>query len=198
MNVLNLRAIPIAISKLDYSLNKKQKEFIIKQNYQKGSSVKVSENNYIFNNKIFKNIKDLFDKKIDQYLKQVLQIKNEVYITQSWTTINDNTVHHSHSHKGAFLSIVFYPESKGNNNLYFELGKSSIQEGFDFSYNPIHYNIYNSESWYLPTNEKDLFIFPGWIKHHSVNEGSKIMIGANYFLKGDLGEKNRKDFLYLK
>ena len=63
MNVLNLRAIPIAISKLDYSLNKKQKEFIIKQNYQKGSSVKVSENNYIFNNKIFKNIKDLFDKK---------------------------------------------------------------------------------------------------------------------------------------
>jgi len=54
MNVLNLRAIPIAISKLDYSLNKKQKEFIIKQNYQKGKNVKVSENNYIFNNKIFK------------------------------------------------------------------------------------------------------------------------------------------------
>ena len=56
MNVLNLIAIPIAISKLDYSLNKKQKEFIMKQNYQEGKNVKVSKSNYIFNNKIFKNI----------------------------------------------------------------------------------------------------------------------------------------------
>ena len=180
MKVLNLKAIPIAISKLDYSLNKKQKDFIIKQSYQKGPSAKISENSYIFNDKIFKNIKD------------------QVYVTHSWTTINDNTVHHSHSHKGAFLSVVFYVESEGDNKLYFELGKSSIQEGFDFSYNPIEYNIYNSESWHFPTNEKDLFIFPGWIKHHSINKGSKIVVGANYFLTGELGEKNRKDSLCLK
>ena len=74
MKVLNLKAIPIAISKLDYSLNKKQKDFIIKQSYQKGPSAKISENSYIFNDKIFKNIKDLFTKKVDEYLKQVLQI----------------------------------------------------------------------------------------------------------------------------
>ena len=198
MKVLNLKAIPIAISKLDYSLNKKQKDFIIKQSYQKGPSAKISENSYIFKDKIFKNIKDLFTKKVDEYLKEVLQIKNKVYVTHSWTTINDNTVHHSHSHKGAFLSVVFYVESEGDNKLYFELGKSSIQEGFDFSYNPTEYNIYNSESWHFPTNEKDLFIFPGWIKHHSINKGSKIVVGANYFLTGELGEKNRKDFLCLK
>ena len=138
----------------------------------------------------------LFTKTMAEYTGKILEITNEFYITQSWATINKSkTGHHSHTHKASIFSLVFYPESEEENKIFFELGKSSIQEGFDFLYNAKKFNVYNSDMWNVLTKKGFIIIFPSYLRHYSTNEGKKIMIGANFFIKGKIGWKERKDYI---
>ena len=52
----------------------------------------------------------------------------------------------------------------------------------------------------FPLTANDLVIFPGWIPHQGTPNNSnvdRVMIGANYFLTGNLGSDSGKDFLNL-
>ena len=52
----------------------------------------------------------------------------------------------------------------------------------------------------MPARTGDLVIFPGWLNHEtSVNESDddRIIIGANYFLKGKLGTNEGLDVVNL-
>lgn len=200
MEILNLRPIPIAITTTDFKLNKKEKNELLKLSYDKDDAdLSISNSHYIFNNKIFSRIEKLLFNLANDYKKNIIQIDNEIYVTQSWSTINKkNSQHHIHSHKASLFSVIYYAESEGDNKLYFIMDKSSIQEGFDFSYTIKNYNIYNSETWCIPIESGKIIIFPGWLKHYSINKGPKLMIGSNYFIKGKIGNINRKDFIELK
>ena len=51
----------------------------------------------------------------------------------------------------------------------------------------------NSCRLYIDIKENDLIIFPGWLQHGTtpnLSDSSRIMIGANYFLKGSIGDEN--------
>lgn len=200
MEILNLRPIPIAVTTTNFKLNKKEKKELLKLSYDKDdSNLGISNSHYIFNNKTFKRIEELLFNFANDYKENIIQISNEIYVTQSWATLNEkNSQHHLHSHKASLFSVIYYAESEGNNKLYFTIDKSSIQEGFDFSYTIKNYNIYNSENWFIQIKANQIIIFPGWLKHYSINEGHKLMIGSNYFIKGKIGYTNRKDFIELK
>ena len=193
MKLLNLKAIPVAQERNFYSINKKELDVIRKIKYRKSrKGFYLSETVTLLEEKDFSALKKVIVEKAKEYALDILGIKDKIYLTQSWSTINTtDAFHKTHTHPNTFISLVYYAQCE-NACLFFDLTTSSIRECFNFSYTIKKYNIYNSESWQLPVRTGDIVLFPGHIRHGSVVNESKtprIIIGANFFLKGKLGSQ---------
>tara|TARA_R100001086_G_C11783265_1_gene244227 strand:- start:184 stop:789 length:606 start_codon:yes stop_codon:yes gene_type:complete len=193
MRLLNLKAIPIAYEKNAYSLNKKELDAIKKTKYYKqNNGLYLSNTISLLENKTLAPLKKFIVEKAKEYTLNVLGIKDQIYITQSWSTVNPtNAFHEPHEHPNAFISLVYYAQCK-DSFLRFVLNTTSIRECFNFHYTIDKFNIYNSQIWELPVQTGDIALFPGHIHHGSVaNKSSipRIIVGANFFIKGRLGTK---------
>ena len=198
-HVINLNALPIKIYDTDYILNDELVQRIKTLKYiKKNSGFKLSESTDVLNEiEDLKEVKDFMNLIAEKYAREVLEINNEIYMTQSWITINDKGAnHHMHHHPNAFFSLVYYVKSK-NVDLNLWLNKSSLQKNFNFQYDVRNNNMYNSSRWKIPTKTGRVVLFLGDLNHHtSVNEldEEKIILGANYFLKGALGTHKEVSF----
>ena len=204
MQLLNLRAIPIAHDSNVYQVNEKEMEVIKKIEYKKhftSPGVYVSKNVSLLNSKNFSSLKKFIIKKAKEYVRDVLEIKDEIYLTQSWSTINTtNAFHQPHEHPNTFISLVYYVQCKSG-ALCFHLSTTSIRECFNFQYTIDKYNIYNSQHWTIAVQTGDIILFPGHIRHGSTPNKSpepRITIGANFFIKGKLGSKEHISLMGIK
>tara|TARA_R110000803_G_scaffold203182_1_gene268622 strand:+ start:66 stop:677 length:612 start_codon:yes stop_codon:yes gene_type:complete len=201
MRLLNLQAIPIAHEENGYSITQKELNVIKKIKYRPPKvdlGHYLSETSTLLENKTLAPLKKFIIEKAEEYTRNVLEIKDQIYLTQSWSTINKtNASHPVHAHPNTFISLVYYAQCKGG-ALYFDLNTTSIKECFNFHYTIDKFNIYNSQKWTLPTKTGDIVLFPGHILHGSLaNESpeSRIIVGANFFIKGVLGTKETVDLL---
>jgi len=199
MEIINLKAIPIAYEKNVYDLNKKELNVIKKTKYRppkQGHSL--SETIYLLENKTLAPLKKFIIEKAQEYAQNVLEIEDQIYLTQSWSTISPiNTFHPVHSHPNTLISLVYYAQCTSG-NLQFNLDTTSIRECFNFEYTINKFNIYNSQSWAIPVKTGDIVLFPGHIHHSSLpNQSSKprIIVGANFFIKGRLGSEKRVNLI---
>ena len=193
MEFLNLNAIPIAYERSVYYLNKKELEVVKKTKYRKSKQgFYLSKTISLLENKTLASLKKFIIEKAEEYTRNVLEIKDQIYLTQSWSTINSsNASHPLHSHPNTFISVVYYAQCKSG-ALQFHLNTTSIRECFNFEYTIDKYNIYNSQLWTLLMKTGDIVLFPGHINHSSLpNESpeSRIIVGANFFIKGKIGSK---------
>ena len=200
MEVINLKAVPIAYERSVYSINQKELNAIKKIKYRKpDQGLYLSETITLLENKTLASLKKFIIKKAEEYTREVLEINDQIYLTQSWSTINPPNVSHPlHSHPNTFISMVYYAQCKSG-ALQFHLNTTSIRECFNFHYTINKFNIYNSQVWTFPVKTGDIVLFPGHINHSSLpNESreSRIIVGANFFIKGMLGSK--KDVSSLK
>ena len=191
MHLLNLGAIPIAYERNVYSITKKELNIVKKAKYRKRfHGLHLSENISVLENKTLTTLKKFMVKKAEEYTRDVLAIKNQIYLTHSWSTINHtNSFHEPHEHPNAFISIVYYAQCK-ESFVRFLLNRIPIGEGFNFDFTIDKYNIYNSQTWDLPVEAGDIVIFPGHVRHGSTINTSKlprIIVGANFFIKGKIG-----------
>ena len=200
--LIHLYSTPLYHENTDFFLNSKELNFISKIEYKdrdKEKDVFISKNHNILNQKILNRIKLFLDNRIDYFIKNILEIDNQVQLTQSWVAKTlPNSNHHSHCHKGAFLSCVFYVDCESGQFVINE-HKSALQNGYNFDYNIINFNSFNSELIYRNVKTNDLIIFPGHLTHETkTNESKKerIIIGSNYFLKDKIGVE--KNITYLK
>jgi|TARA_E500000318_G_scaffold91770_1_gene90151 uncharacterized protein (TIGR02466 family) len=200
--VIQLYSTPLYHENTNFYLNPEELNFIFNIKYKtrdKENDVFISKSHNILNNKKLNRIKIFLNEKINFFIKNILEINNKVRLTQSWIakTIS-NSKHHSHCHKGAFLSCVFYVNCKSGHFIINE-HKSALQNGYNFDYNVIQYNSFNSEMFYREVKTNDLIIFPGHLTHETkINKSDedRIVIGANYFLKDKIGVE--KNITYLK
>jgi len=201
MVIINLNSIPVFKESTNFCLEKKELDTLMNLKYkvsEMGSSLSIDS--FILKNNIFKRIKKFLNEKVSFYKEKILEINNNIYLTQSWATICKKTKgHHNHIHPNTFLSAIFYVKSK-DNFLQFNLARSPLAQGFNFEYDVKKFNTYNGENWRLPVNTGDVVIFPGWLNHGSINSSctEKILIGSNYFIKGEFGDKNNLNYDYLK
>tara|TARA_R110000796_G_scaffold103664_3_gene213100 strand:+ start:231 stop:878 length:648 start_codon:yes stop_codon:yes gene_type:complete len=203
----DLNALPIVSEDATFTFNKKEISFIEKLEYKKTHNVtipdcgvKVSKTENVFKHKELKRVKNFILNKVKEYRNNVLEINNKLKCVQSWTTYNvKGTSHHLHAHPNTFISLVYYvkcPEQGGD--ILFELPKSRLQEGFNFNYNIKNFNIYNSTTWRIITKTGKIVIFPGWVPHMSTPQevdDKRIILGANFFLEGVVGEINNHDLI---
>ena len=155
----------------------------------------LTKNVNLFKLKYFSRIKKECEKHLKCYIKEVLCIKQDFYITNSWITKKSlksgHKKHHRHNHPNSIFSGVFYLDVEDGNDqkLYFG-GKPGFLNMFNFDYHYSDYNMINSSKYWLPVNVGTCIIFPSHITHwveEIKTEGERIVMGFNCFVKGKMG-----------
>lgn len=192
---------PIYISKIDRELTKKELFFIdnSKSDTYNNEGNKTSNDNYILNNKAFKNLKEELNLKVKDYFDKVISPANKItpYITQSWLNYTEtNQYHHKHAHPNSLVSGVFYINChEEHDNIKF----------FNDNYKTIkletkNWNIWNSESWWFSVKTGDVILFPSSLNHMvETKQGTdtRISLAFNVFIKGNIGDNKQLTELIL-
>ena len=180
-----------------FRCSEKELESIDRLNYfpSAASSCLLSKNQYIFKLNYFSRIKKECEKYLKIYTKDVLSIKQDFYITNSWITKKSISSgyrrHHTHNHPNSIFSGVLYLKVEdGSDQKLWLKGNSGHLDGFGFEYHYNDLNIYNATQWWIPVNVGTCIIFPSHISHR-VDEietgGERIVVGFNCFVKGKFG-----------
>ena len=204
-NIIPFLATPIANTSTDFRLSEIEMNTVLKEfsnrPFKTREGTKLSNDKKILEKPELKRVHDFIVSSVKDYVKNQLLIDDEFYLTTSWATVNNKgDKHHRHNHPNTLLSAVYYANAE-NGNLIFHSQSSGLFPNFDFSFNVSEWNYYNSKSWTLPVSTGDLVIFPGWLYHESeVNELNdyRVIVGANFFTRGNYGTYENVDLLELK
>tara|TARA_Y100000389_G_C17469922_1_gene529449 strand:+ start:1312 stop:1881 length:570 start_codon:yes stop_codon:yes gene_type:complete len=119
-----------------------------------------------------KSLFKLIDAEVYKYSTNLLNLK-EVFFDNAWYIVNPpNAYNKIHSHPHSTISGAFYidvPKNSGDivfynpNDVEPYLYKESINK----------FNDYNASKYMLPCKEKNLIIFPAWLKHEVLQNMSK-------------------------
>jgi uncharacterized protein (TIGR02466 family) len=199
--VASIFPTPIYLSSLGRKLTDSELKFVDKNKKQtyKNEGNLTSNNNYILNEKPFKDLKLHLDLRVNDYFNKVICPNNEVtsYITQSWLNYTEKKqYHHKHSHPNSLVSGVLYLNSdeKFDRILFFK----DTYPGIVFETK--NYNLWNSHSWYIPVKTGDIVMFPSSLTHMvETKEGdnTRVSLAFNVFVKGKIGINNKLTELIL-
>lgn len=187
MDIFHIFPTPIAVSHFDGDISldllEELKTYSRKENLDNQSSF----NTMVLNSKGLEDIKAFIDKEVKEYFDVTYAPRDgiEPYVTHSWVTYTKSMQgHHMHTHQNSLISGVFY--LKASDNLVF-----SKSQGYEFFSIPAKdYNVFNSTSVNIDTEDKKLILFPSKLLHHvppAEFEYERMAIAFNVFIKGELG-----------
>jgi uncharacterized protein (TIGR02466 family) len=192
---------PIYISKLNRELTNKELSFInkTKLDVYKNEGNTTSNNNYILNQKAFKDLKTDLDLRVQDYFQKVICPTDVItpYITQSWLNYTEtNQYHHKHQHANSLVSGVFYIncDEQFDKIKFFKEDYKTIKPEIK------DWNIWNSESWWFSVKTGDVILFPSSLTHMvETKEGdnTRISLAFNVFIKGTIGNNKQLTELIL-
>jgi len=187
-----LFATPFFRADVGHAISNEQIEFISNLKMIKNRENYISENLYIFEEPELKSIAEVIQEALDIYANKVLGIPQKIYVTQSWSLVNQSNVGmHSHAHSNSFVSGVLY---------YSELPMPASRVIFDrdLMYQRIKLvpdvekaNLYNTPTNVITPKSKEVLLFPSEVNHAVEPNGSnqpRRAISFNCFLKGKLGD----------
>ena len=146
-------------------------------------------------------IKNFCQLGLHEYLENITRPGTLVspYITQSWLNwTNKGQHHHEHQHPNSFLSGVFYLNVAPSDEITFH--RLREPSSFVLHAELENSNKYNSSAWSLPAASGVLYIFPSWLRHSveiKEEEGLRISLAFNSFLRGEIGRQIGKSQLIL-
>tara|TARA_R100000329_G_scaffold36142_1_gene34022 strand:+ start:361 stop:999 length:639 start_codon:yes stop_codon:yes gene_type:complete len=193
-HVLPFAGYPIYVLQSAFNLNEEELNFLRNLEYINHNSItnlKLSSNTDILQLSNLKRLKDFIKSSLDDYVSNVLEVKNKFSFCQSWSTIQTEGARHpNHSHANHVISSVYYAKAE-ETKLTFNITKSKIQDGYYFEYDIKNYNIYNSSAYTISLKTGDIIFFPGQLGHESSinNEKERIAVGASFFIDGKIGSK---------
>jgi len=200
----NLFPTPIYTTKINRGFTKQELNFVKEQ--EKHSSKNQgninTKDNYILNKKEFKNIKKFLNDCCKDYIKTIICPKNnvELYITQSWLNYTkENEYHHKHNHGNSIVSgVLYFNANKDNDNITF-FNKENYEQILP-EIDESKYNVWNSQSWWLPVETGKLMMFPSSTKHQVDNKKGyniRVSLAFNTFYKGTIGSNSKLTELIL-
>lgn len=209
MNIVNLFSVPILYEfESKYKASSREIEYITNYDTTNRIGNEISSGSHVLEHEDMKNLKSFLQQSLDKYTKDIIRIKQDFYITQTWFTKNKaNAFHGKHSHPNSIVSGVFYlnasPEMgiiEFHNNSY-GLGSNALTRQFPFVYDYFDWNEFNSNTCRFEVKTGTLLIFPSWLEH-SVTENktnnTRICIGFNSFVRGNLGHAENLTDITLK
>ena len=200
-NINGIFPTPIYISKLNREITDQELLLIdnTKLDVYNNEGNKTSNDNYILNNKEFKELKEELDLRVQDYFNKIICPANNItpYITQSWLNYTEkNQYHHKHEHQNSLVSGVFYI----NSNEQFDKIKFFNDKYETIKVETKEWNIWNSKSWWFSVKTGDIILFPSSLTHMvETKEGdnTRISLAFNVFIKGKVGNNKNLTELIL-
>ena len=197
-NVQNIdfKASPITIYSTNFFMSTDDienfKKICCYNNPSKGT-ITLSQNLNVLQDENLKDLNELFKEVSNHYSKEVLSLKNNFVMTNSWSSLSKKgDCHHAHNHPNIVFSLIYYV-TDNNSKLVVGDNKSALQENLNFDYSVNKHNIYNSSNWTITPRKGNIIAILGDIIHRTLpHEGDhdRIIVGANYFLNGHIGTDN--------
>jgi len=186
-----LFAEPYFKADIGYSISDEQIAYIKGLQMVKNRDNLISENLYIFEEPELQSIKVAVHEALDLFAAEVMGIEQKLYVTQSWSLINNPSVSmHGHSHSNSIISGSLYycdmPSPVAN--MIFDRHKTYQQ--LELNPEKSKQNIYNTPLNVLTPSRNALFLFPSGVQHFvETNASNKLRhsIAFNTFIKGKLG-----------
>ena len=210
----SLKSIPVSLFKYDSFLSEDDKNVI--RNYKNynpryPNGAYISSTYSLFTDYNLSSLEKKFNKCIETYVKEVLEVSLEFKLTGSWCTKNEKgTHHHWHNHPNNLLSAVAYFDDEAGEELLSgisfkinglnEIFKSLQLSYYNYNNNPVNnYNKFNAETWDIRPDSNSVIIMPAHLEHRSLpnHTSARYCVGANYFIKGLFGSVSQKDTLQL-
>jgi len=200
MNVSHLFPVPVAEFHIGRGLTDEERSFVLDHSpRQDNGGNKISTNHYILNEPALCDVKSFVDDCINQYARDVWEIRDRcsLELTQSWATYTrPGDFHHQHTHTNSMFSGVFYVQTDDTRDrLHFYRSLSTVLAP---AYAEV--NIFNSNSWWLPTPTGSLLLFPSTVPHAVVafSDGvERCSIAFNTFPRGAVGGAGTLSELYV-
>lgn len=182
---------PTAAAFFDFGreLTKDERDFMVSQEMKPNEGNTTSKDRKILDHPQFSELRAFVDKSIKEYFYATTAPKFEVdlRLTQSWLNYTQpGQYHHKHAHPNSYLSGVFYVNADPEfDKIYF------YKEGYErIKIHTENWNLYNSESWWLPVETGRLVIFPSNLTHmvQTVEaRDTRISLAFNTFPVGYVG-----------
>lgn len=200
MNIVSLYPTAVGQFKFDRELTKKEYAFMETQEKKQNVGNTTSADRKILEHKQFKELRKFIDSSIHEYFDEIYKPEFDVKlrITQSWLNYTEpGQYHHKHAHPNSVLSAVFYVDADPEvDKIYFYPPQSYKQINFK----PRDWNLFNSESWWLPVESGSLVVFPSHFEHSvEVKSGTntRISLALNTFPTGYVGDDDSLTGLHL-
>lgn len=211
MDVVDLFSVPILVHDLDNNEQLHYEEIEILKSVevfsqQSGHNL-LSYDNNILTKYNLNRIKNICDKYVSKYLNEVLFVSSELQMFSSWLSVNKKfTKHYQHSHVNTMLSCLIYFDEFGSDQflspiVFSQNGLFDVFKSFQFKLNTTSDNRYNSQSVVITPKTNTLIVFPGWLKHYTIESSSNVeryCLGTNYFFVGESGSNYHRLNLEVK
>lgn len=192
--LVQLFPTPLFIGKYSRDMTK-ELEFIKNLKYREKGSPEYSGDSlnrqsvetFLFDFPEMVEIKKFCEAHLQYYVKNILECKDDLFITQCWSNITrQGERHHEHSHPNSIISGVFYFQN--NSKLPpIQFRRPNVRE---LSMDILKHNNFNSATYLLPAESGELLLFPSTLQHSVLDNKSdedRISIAFNTFTKGSLG-----------
>lgn len=191
MNMRHLFPTPVGIFSLDRALTDEERAFLMGQDQRSNTGNSTSKNNFILRDKAMTGLRQFIKDCVAEYFAATSNPKHDVHlrVTQSWLNYSKpGQFHHKHEHPNSFVSGCFYVNANPETDkIYFH--RDAYQQ---IKLLPKEWNLYNSETWWLPVATGELILFPSSLTH-SVDtvqgDDVRVSLAFNTFPVGAVGDE---------
>jgi len=195
----NLFPTPVSFLELGREFSEEETDFLLNLEQKPNDGNTTSKDRHLLNDPKLASLREFMDASVSAYFKEIYSPKNEVSlrITQSWVNYTKpGQWHHKHAHPNSFISGVFYIKAnKETDRIHF------FKDGYQQIKLPVdQFNLYNSESWWLPVGTGELVLFPSSFTHmvEAVKgEDLRVSMSFNTFPVGYVGDDDSLTGLHL-
>jgi len=195
----NLFPTSVSFFELGREFSAKENKFLLNLEQKPNDGNTTSKERHLLDDPKLASLREFVDASVSAYFKEIYSPKNEVNlrITQSWVNYTKpGQWHHKHAHPNSFISGVFYIKAnKETDRIHF------FKDGYQQIKLPVdQFNLYNSESWWLPVGAGELILFPSSFTHmvEAVKgEDLRVSMSFNTFPVGYVGDDDSLTGLHL-
>ncbi len=187
-----LFAEPFFRTNIGHAISAEQVEFLKNLKMLQNKSNLISENLYIFEEPELKSVKDAVQEALDFYANDVMGITQKLYVTQSWTLVNNpNIGMHGHSHSNSLVSgsLYFCELPTPVSSMLFD--RHNTYQLLQLIPERDKQNIYNTPMNIVTPEAGEVILFNSGIQHMVETNTSKkprYSIAFNTFIKGQIGD----------
>ncbi len=201
-DVQPLFAEPVFRLDVSESISAEQIEYVKNLKMIRNQVNLISENLYLFDEPIMASVKEAVQEAITMFAEEVMGISQELYITQSWSLVNNPGIGmHGHSHSNSIVSGSLYFTDLPEPNARMIFDRHRVYQQLQLTPKADKRNHYNTPANFIEPCAGEVVLFSSSLQHYVEANNStedRYSIAFNTFIKGKLGEYRDVSELVIK